>query len=289
MAITNNRYNATETILATKWVAHREHSYLFREIGQLDGDLWKSEPSAELILAVRDKRACYMYRSPSSERTYFVKVYRYAKFSTRLRHLYRLSQGEKEWRQGIESAQRGMQIPAYLAFGKFRKGLSVHEDYCISEFRKGLKNPTDWLVDAGFLEKQGGRRAFLQSFSRVFGKEVRRLHGLALYHREMKPENLYLDEDESGCLCLGFLDAKHITVLSRPSEEHRIKNLLRTFRMWEPTIRKNMLPRICQKWFLEGYLGERSKNTTDSVWRDLAHRLRVAGDSIQGPKETVQK
>ncbi|MBM4311562.1 MAG: hypothetical protein FJ119_11550 [Deltaproteobacteria bacterium] len=288
-AVSNDQPTTIETIGTTRWVAYREHADLLRELRVCGGEPWKSGASSKLILAVRDKRACYAYTSPETGRTYFIKVYRYQKISTRLRHIFRLSQGEKEWHQGTEAARRGMRIPAYLALGTRREGLKVHEDYCISEFREGLMLPTDWLADSSLLEKHGGREAFLHTFSQAFGAEVRRLHDVALYHREMKPGNLYLEESEDGLLSIGFLDGKHITVLSQPSEKQRIINLLRTFRMWEPEMRKHALPRICQKWFLEGYLGEASKGMAGQVWRDLARMLRAAGDSIRGPRESSRR
>jgi hypothetical protein len=286
--VSNDQPTTIEIIGTTRWIACREHAALLREFRACGGAPWKSEAS-KLILAVRDKRSCYAYTSPETERTYFIKVYCYKKISTRLRHMFRLSQGEKEWRQGIEAARRGMRIPAYLALGKRREGLRVHEDYCISEFREGLMHPTDWLADSSLLEKYGGRETFLRTFSHAFGAEVRCLHDRALYHRELKPANLYLEERADGRLCIGFLDGKHITVLARPSETQRTTNLLRTFRMWEPAMRKHALPRICQKWFLEGYLGESSKGMAGPVWRDLARMLRVAGDSIRGPRDSSRR
>jgi len=284
--VSNDHPTTIEILGTTRWVAYHEHADLLREIIGCGGAPWESAACSKLILAVRDKRACYAYTSPVTGRTYFIKVYRYKKISTRLRHMFRLSQGEKEWHQGIEAARRGMRIPAYLALGKRREGLRVHEDYCISEFREGLMHPTDWLADSSLLEKHGGRKAFLHAFAQAFGAEVRRLHDVALYHREMKPGNLYLEEREDGRLCIGFLDGKHITVLPQPSEKQRSTNLLRTFRMWEPAMRTHALPRICQKWFLEGYLGDASKDMAGRVWRELARMLRAAGNSIRGPRES---
>ena len=261
----------------SRWVISAADASLLEEIRGHDWERFASDPRAKEVLRVRRKRACYVFESESTRRRYFIKVYRYEKLGTRLRYLIRRCQGEKEWFQGNEAIRRGMRMPEYIGLGERYAGLLKTETYCISRYVDGLRDGEAWLRNPAAAKPFGGRSRFLRQLAATFGAAVGRNHELALYHREMKPSNLFLEIGESGKLEIGFLDAKHITVRPQPSEAERTKNLVRTYRMWEAAIREQGIATKYILRFLAACSNDRKDESVKSLFLRLAAEVEETG------------
>jgi len=177
----------------------------------------------------------------------FIKALFFDRFNVRLRSLIGRCRTRKEWENHHIALSRGIPTIQPLALGELRKGLLVHEAVLLLEGRADLVNINQWR------RINGGTRDDRSSIdlAHCLGRLTANTHQQGIYHNEIRPDNLLIDE-ALDCKIL-LIDWKHAYIRMH-KVANNLENLIRTDSLFKRDMAFNPPSIKEKKAFLQGYL-----------------------------------
>ncbi len=179
----------------------------------------------------------------------FIKALFFDRFNVRLRSLFGRCRTRKEWENHHIALSRGIPTIRPLRLGELKKGLLVHEAVLLLEGRVDLLNMNQWRRIKG-RERDDGPSLEL---AYCLGRLTARTHLQGVYHNEIRPDNLLVDESLDGRILL--VDWKH-AYLRKHNVKNNVENLIRTDSLFERDMAFKPPSITEKKAFMQGYFGE---------------------------------
>ena len=146
----------------------------------------------EPITSSQNSRA---WRVRTEDSIFFVKCFNPRGLKDRV--VFRKSRAFRAVEGGAVLLRNGFLTPLIIAQGEIRKGLSVGENFMITEWIEDCFSTYAYLKICSAGPKDDsmqGKRDFLQALGRLVGK----LHGTGVFHGDLRPGNILIKELNEG-------------------------------------------------------------------------------------------
>lgn len=200
-----------------------------------------------------------------------IKALLFDEFAVRLRSLFGRCRTRREWENHLTAVSCCVPTVRPLALAEFRRNALVQQAVIITEWRENAVPLSDWRRTRA---ENAGDSAALRLAADI-GRMAALTHGTGLYHNEIMPSNL-LVENPDGEQRLLLIDWKHARVKPH-TLANDVQNLLRLGRLFDHNLAYTPPTDGEKQAFLSAYV-DALPNDSDRV-RLRAELKRLCSDS----------
>jgi serine/threonine protein kinase len=192
----------------------------------------------------------------------FIKRYNYQGFLYAMKDLVRSSRARRAWVTANGLQARGISTAPPVAYLERRRWRVLHESYLITEAIEG-----EGLLE--FTRRGAESQAFFREKRRLVSEIatlLRRLHESGVSHRDLKGQNILLQEESPGRFRPLLVDLDGVR-LGRVGWRRRVRDLARLARAFREN---GAVTRTDRVRFLRAYLGPRNRPAQRTLWDRIA-------------------
>ena len=151
-----------------------------------------------------------------------VKEYNGRPLIHNLRNLFTWRPAVRSWYAANALSVRGIDVATHLAARLPRSPLSSRSSYVIATALEGAEGFRDF-VSANFASSDA--TASRRTFATAVGRHFRRLHGMGVFHRDLKTTNILIVGEATDSWTFYVVDLDRVRFRRRVSRRHRARNL----------------------------------------------------------------
>ena len=251
-------------IAGRRWAALPASAQLARQVGDQLDDL-RNLPGCTIIKE-NMVRTVYRLRLDGFP-DLIVKHYRSRGLRDALKHLFRPTKAEAEWRAARRMAQAGISVPRMLALAVKRSGPLFQDAALVMEAIRDGRSPLDWVH-----RDPSARRQMLELIASLCA----RMHRNGIVHPDFHPGNVLATETGANVPELHVLDLHSVRFPFHIGMRTRVQSLAMVVEALQHALEHGELRHLCEHYAGSAGLDARSAG---KLWDRVLCAARRSGTS----------
>jgi len=169
----------------------------------------------------RSRKSMITVIEQEAEKPLCVKEDRFVSRSYALKNLCRRSRAMKSWIAANRLLVRGLDTPLPLAVVDQKLGFLSRRSFLIMEYVKDAREINDYIATFKDSPRSDRKTAFINALALIF----KRLHGLGIYHADLKSNNILVQQTDRRNWKFYFVDLDRVRFKKALAAHQRANNL----------------------------------------------------------------